>query len=137
MKKIYEWALEQCGANDTIVNAVSMLKPDQAERFVEVVVGCEINNDEVPQEVMYDGKVCKLVSCNYILDEITYRCEESTTRYFKTQMDADKYEMNGFYSWDGSSNTLKDEYTFAGVWTREVEHTTWYSRWFEWANKPM
>lgn len=137
MKKIYKWALEQSGASESMVKAVNLLKDEQAERFVEVVVGCEINNDEVPQEIVYNNIVHKLVRCNYILDEITYRCEESTTKYFKTQMDADKYEMNGSYSWDASSNTLKDEYTFAGVWTREVEHTTWYSRWFEWANKTM
>ena len=137
MKKIYNWALKQCGANDTIINAVSMLKTENAERFVEVVVGCEINNDEVPQEFTYEGKVYKLVRCNYILDEITYRCEDSTTKYFTTQTEANTYAENGSYNWDTSSPHPKDEYPFKGVWTRECEHITWYSRWFEWANKPM
>ena len=137
MKKIYQWALEQCGANETIVNAVNMLKTEHAERFVEVVVGCEIKNNDVPQEVTYEDKVCKLVNCNYVLDIITYRCVDSTTRWFKTQMDADAYEMDGSYNWNNSSSDPRDEYTFTGIWTREVEHTTWYNRWFEWANKPM
>lgn len=135
MKKIFKWALEQCGVNDGIINAVGMLRTEQAERFVEVVVGCEINNDDVPQEFTYEGKVYKLVRCNYILDEITYRCEDSTTRYFANQEDADKYAENGNYSWDASSSNAKDEYPFAGVWTREVEHTTWYNRWFDMSNE--
>ena len=137
MKQIYEWALEQCGVNDTVIKAVSMLRSEQAERFVEVVVGCEINNDDIPQEFTYEGKVYKFVRANYVLDEITYRCEDSTTRYFKTQTDADKYAENGNYSWDESSSNALEEYPYKGVWTRECEHTTWYNRWFEWANKPM
>lgn len=137
MKKIYKWALKQAGATKTMLNAVNMLKDEHAERFVEVVVGCEINDDDVPQEVMYDGKVCKLVSCNYILDEITYSCEDSTTRYFPTQEDADKYAENGNFSWDKSSSNPKDEYPVKGAWTRECEHTTWYERWFSWADKTM
>lgn len=137
MKKIYQWALEQCGVNETIVNAINMLRTEHAERFVEVVAGCEIKNSDVPQEVTYEDKVCKLVRCNYILDEITYSCVDSTTRYFMSQEDADKYAERGNYTWSTSSSDAKDEYPYKGVWTREVEYTTWYSRWFEWANKPM
>lgn len=137
MKKIFKWALEQCGVNDCIINAVGMLRTEQAERFVEVVVGCEINNDDVPQEVTYEDKVHKLVRCNYILDEITYRCEDSSIRYFATQEDADRYAEHGDCVWSTSSSDAKDEYPYKGVWTRECEHTTWYNRWFEWANKEM
>lgn len=137
MKKIYEWALGQCGVNDRIINAVNMLKAEHAERFVEVVVGCEIKNDDVPKEVTYEDKVCKLVSCNYILDIVTYTCVDSTTRYFATQEDADKYAEHGDYAWSTSSSDAKEEYPFKGVWTRECEHSTWYERWYSWANKPM
>lgn len=137
MKKIYEWALKQTGATKGMINAVNMLKDDHAERFIEVVVGCEIKDEDVPQEIIYEGKVHKLVRCNYILDEITYSCEDSTTRHFTTQEDADKYTENGSYSWDNSVSNSKDGYPFKAVWTRECEHTTWYSRWFEWANKKM
>lgn len=137
MKTIHQWALEQCGVNDTIIKAVSMLKKEHAERFIEVIIGCGINDDDVPQECIYDDRLHKLVSCNYVLDEITYRCPESTTKYFKTQIDAEKYAKNGSYNWDDSSAHPKDEYPYKGVWTREVERTTWYSRWFEWANKKM
>lgn len=137
MKKIYQWALEQCGANETIINAVSMLRTEQAERFVEVLVGCEIKNDDVPQEFTYEDKVYKVVRCNYILDEITCHCEDSSVRYFPTQEDADKYAECGDYSWATSSSDAKDEYPYKGVWTIEVEHTTCYEKWFEWTNKPI
>lgn len=137
MKRIYEWALMHLDMPSSVVDAIGMLKVEQAERFVEVAVQCAINKEDVPQEIIYNDKVHKLVRCNYILDEITYTCEDSSTRYFTTQEAADKYAENGDYPWNESSSNPKDEYPFKGVWTRECEHTTWYSRWFEWANKPM
>lgn len=137
MKKIYEWALKQAGATKTMVSAVNMLTTDHAERFIEVVVGCEIKDEEIPKEFTYEGKVYKFVRANYVRDEITYSCEDSTTKYFPTQEDADKYTKDGDYNYNRCSFDLKGEYTFKGVWTRECEYTTWYTRWFEWANKSI
>lgn len=137
MKKIYEWALEQSGASESMVKAVNLLRESHAERFIEVIVGCEIKDEDIPQEVTYEGKVHKFVRSNYVCDEITYICEDSTTRYFSTQEAADKYAESGDYPWDGTSYNPTDEFPFKGVWTREAEHTTWYSRWFELANKSM
>lgn len=135
MKKIYEWALKQAGATKGMINAVNMLADEHAERFIEVVVGCEIKDEEIPKEAMFEGKICKFVNYNYLRDEITYSCEDSTTRYFATQEDADKYTKNGDYNWNTSSSNPKDEYPFEAVWTREVEHTTWYDKWFNMSNE--
>lgn len=135
MKKIYEWALKQTGATKGMINAVNMLANEHAERFIEVVVGCEIKDEEIPKEAMFEGKICKFVSCNYLRDEITYSCEDSTTRYFATQEDADEYAKDGSYNWNTSSSNPKDEYPFEAVWTRACEHTTWYDRWFNMSNE--
>lgn len=135
MKKIYNWALEQCGANDGIINAVNMLRYEQAERFVEVVVGCEIKDEEIPREIIHEGKLHKFVRSNYILNEITYTCEDTSVRYFSNKEGADKYAEDGSYSWDGSSSSAKDNYPYKGEWTRECQHTTWYERWFEWSEE--
>lgn len=137
MKKIFQWALEQSGATKNMVKAVNLLRESHAERFVEIVVGCEIKDEDIPQEVTYEGKVHKLVRSNYICDEITYACEDTSVRYFPTQEDADRYANTGDYVYNSSSSSPKDEFPIKGEWTRECEHTTWYSRWFEWANKPM
>lgn len=135
MKKIYEWALKQAGATKGMINAVNMLANDHAEHFIEVVVGCEIKDEDIPKEFTYEGKLYKFVRSNYVRDEIVYSCEDSTTKYFLNQEDADKYAKDGSYDYNRSSFNLKDEYTFKGVWTREVEHTTWYDRWFDMSNK--
>lgn len=135
MKKIYTWALKNCGANDAMINAVSMLGTEQAERFVEVVVGCEINNDDIPQEFVYEGKLYRFVRCNYVLDEIVYVTDDTDHRYFANQEDADKYAESGDYNWGTSSSSASDKYPIKASWTRPCEHETYYDRWFSWANK--
>lgn len=135
MKQVYEWALRQAGATKAMLNAVNMLPNDHAERFVEVVLGCEMKDEDIPKEFIYEGKLYKFVRSNYVRDEIVYSCEDSTTKYFSTQEDADKYAKNGDYNYNRSSNSPKDEYPFEAVWTRECEHTTWYSRWFDMSNE--
>ncbi|MBQ8206368.1 MAG: hypothetical protein IJZ77_02805 [Bacilli bacterium] len=137
MKKIYEWALKQTGATKGMINAVNMLANEHAERFIEVVVGCEIKNEDIPKEVTYEGKVYKFVRANYVRDKITYSCEDTSVRYFPDQENADIYANTGDYVYNFSSSTPKDEFPIKGIWTRECEHTTWYTRWFEWANKSI
>lgn len=137
MKKIYEWALNQCHVSDSVVDAVAMLRPEQAERFVEVVVGCEINDNDVPQEFVYEGKVYKLVRCNYVQDRITYVTDDTDYRYFATQEEADRYTESGDYVWSTSSSGASDKYPIKASWTRPCEHETYYDRWFRWAGKEM
>ena len=133
MKKIYEWALNHVGVPASVINAVSMLRPEHAERFVEVSVGCHIDNDDVPQEFYYEGKVHTLVRCNYVLDQIVYTTVDTSYRYFDNQEDADKYAINGDYHWNRSSSSATEQYVIKGAWTRPCEHDTYYERWFMWA----
>ena len=135
MKKIYEWALNHVDASARIIDAVSMLRPEHAERFVEVAVGCHVDNDDVPQEFMHEDKLHKLVRCNYVLDQIVYTTVDTSYRYFDNQEDADKYAINGDYHWNKSSSEPSDKYPIKGAWTRPCEHETYYSRWFAWAGK--
>lgn len=137
MKKIYKWALGMCGVSDAVTTAVSMLRTEEAERFVEVVVGCDITPEDVPQEVVYEGKVCKLLRCNYILNMIVYVTDDTDCRYFPNQEDADKYSASGDYSWGNSSSSVSDKYPIKSAWTRPCEHSTYYERWFSWADKEM
>ena len=133
MKKIYEWALNHVDVPASVINAVSMLAPDHAERFVEVSVGCHIDNDDVPQEFYYEDKLYKLVRCNYVLDKIVYETVDTSYRYFDNQEDADKYAIDGSYHWNRSSSGATEIYAIKGAWTRPCEHETYYERWYAWA----
>lgn len=133
MKKIYEWALNHVEVPAKVIKAVDMLRPEHAERFVEVVIGCDVDDNDVPQEFYYEDKVHTLVRCNYVLDQIIYTTVDTSYRYFDNQEDADKYAINGDYHWNKSSSNATEQYTIKGAWTRPVEHETYYSRWFAWA----
>lgn len=114
-----------------------MLRTEQAERFVEVAVGCEIDNNDIPQEFVYEGKLHKFVRCNYVRDEIVYVTDDTEHRYFDNQEAADKYAESGEYRWNTSSYNLTDKYTIEASWTRPCEHETYYERLFKWAGKEM
>ena len=133
MKKIYEWALNYAEVPTRAMRAISMLRPEHAERFVEVAVGCDVSDDNVPQEFYYEGKVHTLVRCNYVLDQIIYTTVDTSYRYFDNQEDADKYAINGDYHWNRSSSSATEQYAIKGAWTRPCEHDTYYERWFMWA----
>lgn len=133
MRKIYEWALNRVEVPARVINAVSMLRPDEAEKFVEVCVGCAINDEDVPQEFIHEDKLYKLISCNYILDKVVYETVDTSYRYFDNQEDADKYTLNGSYHWNKSSDNPTDKYPIKASWTRPCEHETYYSKWFTWA----
>lgn len=130
MKKIYEWALKQIHVPTSVINAVSMLHSDHAERFVEVAVSCNIDDDDVPQEFYHEDKLYKLISCNYVLDKIVYETVDTSYRYFDNQENANKYALNGNYSWNQSSSEASDKYPIKGAWIRPCEHETNYERWF-------
>ena len=133
MRKIYEWALNHVEVPARAIRAVSMLQPDHAEKFVEVCIGCDIDNDDVPQEFIYENKLHKLVRCNYILDKIVYETVDTAYRYFDCQEAADEYAKTGNYHWQKSSTSESEQYPIKGAWTRPCEHETYYSKWFAWA----
>lgn len=130
MKKIYEWALNRINVPASVINAVSMLRPEHAEKFVEVSIGCAVNDEDVPKEFINEDKLYKLIRCNYILDEIIYESVDTSYRYFDNQEDADEYAKTGNYNWNKSSSSKKDEYPIKGAWIRPCEHETNYERWF-------
>ena len=133
MKKIYEWALNHVEVPARVINAVSMLAPDHAERFVEVSVGCHVDDVDVPQEFYYEDKLHKLVRCNYVLDQIVYETVDTSYRWFDNQEYADRYSNDGNYHWNKSSSEPTEQYTIKAAWTRPVEYETYYERWFAWA----
>lgn len=133
MKKIYKWALNHAEVPARAMRAVSMLRPEHAERFVEVAVGCDINDDDVPQEFYHEDKLHKLIRCNYVLDQIVYETVDTSYRYFDSQEAADEYAKTGNYHWQKSSASENEQYPIKGAWTRPVEHETYYEKWFSWA----
>lgn len=127
MRPIYEWALDQIGANKNgnLMRAISMLEDDRQERFVETIIGIDVFEAALPKKIRRNNVVYTLESANYIKDEIVATYMGTDTRYFSNQEDADTYAASGKYDYDKSSHKKSDTYPFKGEYTSE--HTTWYS----------
>ena len=127
MRPIYEWALDQIGANrnGNLMRAISMLENDRQERFVETIIGIDVVETKLPKKIRRSNVVYTLESANYIKDEVVATYIGTDTRYFSNQEDANTYAASGKYDYDKSSHIKSDIYSFKGEYVSE--HTTWYS----------
>ena len=127
MRPIYEWALNQIGAdkNGNLMRAISMLEDNRQESFVEIIIGIDIPESKLPKKVRRNDVVYTLKSANYLKDEIVATYIGTDVRYFKNQEDADIYAATGNYNYSDSSHKKSDVYPFKSEYTSE--HTTWYS----------
>lgn len=127
MRPIYEWALNQIGADKdgNLMRAISMLNDDMQENFIEVIIGIDIDTAKLPKKVRRNNVVYTLESANYLKNEIVATYMGTDTRYFSNEQDAYVYAETGKYDCNKSSYKKTDDFTIKGEYTSE--HTTWYS----------
>lgn len=127
MKPIYEWALNQIGANKdgNLIRAISMFNDDMQETFVEVIIGIDIDTAKLPKKIRRNNVVYTLESANYLKNEIVAKYMGIDTRYFNNEEDAYVYATTGKYDCSKSSYKKTDDFAIIGEHTSE--HTTWYS----------
>lgn len=126
MRKIFKKAIEHAyGSDAQLLNAISFLNESEQERFVEIALGCQITDDELPTMVSRNNKVYTLVSTNYLKDEIVASYIDTDVRYFNSPEEADEYGDSGKYTYSKSSGVLTDDYPYKGEYTSKK--TTWYS----------
>lgn len=126
MRKIFKKAIEHAyGSSPALFNAISFLNESEQERFVEIAVDCQINDNELPTMVSRNGKVYTLVSTNYLRDEIVASYIDTAVRYFATEEEANEYFNTGKYMYSKSSNSECADYPYKGEYTSK--QTTWFS----------
>lgn len=127
MRPIYEWALDQIGANKNgnLMKAISMLNDDMQESFVEIIIGVDIDTAKLPKKIRRNDVIYTLESANYLRNEITAKYIGTDTRYFSNEEDANEYAATGKYEFNKSAYKKTNEFTIKGEYTSE--HTTWHS----------
>lgn len=132
MKKIYEWALDQIGAtkNGNLIKAINMLDESRQEKFVDVIIGIDIDDSQLAKKIIIDGVVYTLESANYLTGDIYGKYMGENVRYFATQEEADNYSSTGKYEYSKSTPYSDNEkYPIKGVYpcmqTKWISYDAW------------
>ena len=126
MRKIFKKAIESAyGSNPALFNAISFLRSEEQERFIEIALDCHITDDELPTMIIRNNITYELVSANYLKDEIDASYIDIDVRYFATEEEADEYYNTGNYKCSTSSYSATTEYPCRGEYISKKQ--TWFS----------
>lgn len=105
----------------------------KCERFIEILIGCDVKLSDLRPVVIVDGKEYTLKSFNYLNDDIQYASVDDQVRYFNSAEAAERYHETGNYNYSESNHSKSDEYPFKGIYTSECEHWASLRQWLEWS----
>ena len=128
MRKIYEWALDQIGVtkNGNLIKAINMLNESKQEKFIDVIIGIDIDNSQLAKKIIIDGVIYNLSSANYLTGDIYGEYMGEDVRYFATQEEADNYTSTGKFEYSKSTPYSDNEkYPIRG--THPCLKTKWIS----------
>lgn len=129
MKPIYTYAIAQTDEHDLkhyLIDAVRDLNDDKIERFIEMVLGCQPRYTVPARTYNWDkSRVRTLLSFDYLNDKVEYSYEETVTKFFETQEEADKYAETGDYVYSRTCSQENEEHIFVAshVHTRYGQET--------------
>ena len=117
---IYNFAIRSNDINKNILcEMCDLMDPKMRERFVNAIL-MVVDYKEVLENLPKTSKVgsrdCRLVSVNYLTGVVDYEYDETVTRYFRTEEEAQRLINEGLGKWDGRGK-LDDEYKFEGTHT--------------------
>ena len=142
MERIYKWALNRAledgqimpsGFTMNLKYALECMDNSKSERFIEILVGCDVKLSELRPVVVVDGKECTLKSFNYLNDDVHYTSVDDQVRYFSSPEAAEKYHETGNYRYSESNDSKNDDYPFEGIYTSVCEHWASLRQWLEWS----
>lgn len=104
MKRIYKWALNRAledggimpsGFTINLEYALECMDNSKCERFIEILIGCDVKLSDLRPVVIVDGKEYTLKSFNYLNDDIQYASVDDQVRYFNSAEAAERYHETG------------------------------------------
>lgn len=121
MKPIYTYAIERtdsCTLKDSLIDTIRDLNDDKIERFVEIVLGCQPRYTFSAKVYNYDKTHVKVFkSADYLNDRVNYTYEETITKFFITQEEADTYAATGDYVYSRTSYSKSENYPIEARYT--------------------
>ena len=131
--KVYAELISRTGCEEVkerLVRAIEDINDTKIARFIDIMYGIDKSvNDLKPKTLDYNSRVCTLVKLDYLNDKVDFIYEDTNTRYFPTQEDADNYSTTGNYDYNKSHYNPKDEYPFKGEHTHTATNWTTISEW--------
>lgn len=114
--------------------AINCFDESTQDRFVEMMLGVDIDDSILPKKIKRDGVIYNIKSTNYVRDEIVAEYIGTNERYFSNQEDADKFAKTGDYNYNNSSYSANETCTIKGEHTSKK--TTWFS-YYTWMNSEV
>lgn len=142
MKRIYKWALDRALADGQIMPsgftinleyALECMDDSQHERFIEILVGCDVKFSDLRPVAVVEGKEYTVKSFNYLNDAVHYTSVDDQVRYFSSPKAAKEYHETGNFKYSESNNSRTEGYPFEGVYTSECEHWASLRQWLQWS----
>lgn len=143
MKRIYKWALNRAledgqvmpsGFTMNLEYALECMDDSKCERFIEILIGCDVKLSDLRPVVIVDGKEYTLKSFNYLNDDVNYTSVDDQVRYFSSPEAVEKYHETGNFKYSESNDSRTQEYPFEGVYASECEHWATLRQWLQWSN---
>ena len=121
MKPIFTYAIKHTDSDQlkhNLIDVLNNINDNKIERFVEIILGCKPSYT-LPAKVYNYNKTHIRVfkSFDYLNDRVDYTYEETITKFFITQEEADKYAATGEYIYSRTSNSELDEYPIEASYT--------------------
>lgn len=133
MKPIFTYAIKHTDSDqlkNKLIDVVNNINDDKIERFIEILLGCQPTYT-LPAKVYNYNKAHIRVfkSFDYLNDRVDYTYEESITKFFITQEEADKYAETGEYIYSRTSNSESDEHTIKATYSYHRESYMTINEW--------
>lgn len=133
MKPIYTYAIAQTDATNlkySLIDTVRDLNDDKIERFIEMVLGCQPRYTLPARTYNYNkSRIRTLLSFDYLNNKVEYSYEETITKFFITQEEADKYATTGDYVYGRTSSSKSDECCIEASYTRNAKSNASIDEW--------
>lgn len=133
MKPVFIYAIRHTDPHylkSALIDAIRDINDDKIERFIEMVLGCQPIYT-FPAKVYSCSKTIIRVfkSIDYLNDRVYYTYEDTITKFFMTQEEADNYATIGNYISSRSSNSKTNDCTIEASYTHIRENYISINEW--------
>lgn len=97
-----------------------------------MVLGCQPRYTLPARTYNWDrSRVRTFISLDYLNDKVEYSYEETITKFFMTQEEADQYAATGDYVYSRISKSKSDEYPIEASYTHHRESYSSINEWLD------
>ena len=116
-----------------LVEMTNQMDEDMAVRFVEAILGIT-NPDEIKETISRSSTVynhpSRLLNFNYLKNFVEYGYEDTVSRFFKTQEEAERFAKGELYCWSGEAE-MSEEFRYGATHTFDKKSVCGLDTWMD------